>query len=267
MALSSPTWAFSALGQEHHPIKHSRTPESAAAPGSLPTSGPRRSAARSSPRSPTYTPKPTFPPTPCACAHGTSSAAPPLTDLGVHGLAAQDRPVPASGPGTALQRDGVGLSSPLRRFCNTTDSGSVSSAPSPTRHPQGHSADLRAQVRGDSRHPRAGQWLRFWPNPEVRLGSASRDYNSQKPQRHGRRLGGAPAPPGGERGDCREPCQVGVSAGGGDCLCPRFCAAPRRGAGPARPGHGCDTWAVADLGKAGLGPAGRPGAAVKTESP
>lgn len=38
---------------------------------------------------------------------------------------------------------------------------------------------------GDSRRPRAGQWLRFWPNPEVHLDSASKNYNSQKPQRHG----------------------------------------------------------------------------------
>lgn len=41
-----------------------------------------------------------------------------------------------------------------------------------------------------SQRPRGGQWLRFWPNPEVHLGPASPDYNSQKPRR---RLGGVPA--------------------------------------------------------------------------
>lgn len=41
------------------------------------------------------------------------------------------------------------------------------------------------KVRGDSRRPHAGQWLRFWPNPEVHLDSAGKNYNSQKPQRHG----------------------------------------------------------------------------------
>lgn len=58
-----------------------------------------------------------FPPTPCACAHGTPSAAPPLTDLGVHRLAAQAGPAPASVPRTALRQNEVGFSNPLRRFC------------------------------------------------------------------------------------------------------------------------------------------------------
>lgn len=52
---------------------------------------------RADPGSPTtHTLSPSGPPRACACAHGARSDAPPLTHLGVRGLATQAGPAPAS---------------------------------------------------------------------------------------------------------------------------------------------------------------------------
>lgn len=136
------------------------------------------------------------------------------------------------------------LKQALLRFCKRqTRAKRVRSTPQPGIRSAARVKLQRAEARGDSQRPRAGQWLRFWPNPEVLWGSASGNYNSQKPSRRGRRGGGAPAPRGpwvrgcGWMGSGR---QVRVSPGGG--------------AGPAGGDRGPDAWGVAELGKAGLGP-------------
>lgn len=106
-----PTWASSAPEQERHRTKHPRM-RAEPSPGLCSCTNistnfddprlkrrPRRSRI-AHPHS-----QPSFLPRPCACVHGTPSAAPPLTNLGVHGLATQARPVPARvQPGSAAGR-------------------------------------------------------------------------------------------------------------------------------------------------------------------
>lgn len=76
-----------------------------------------------SPRFPTYTPKPSLPTGACACAHGAPSAAPPLTNLGVQGLAAQARLSPPS-------------QCPAR-LCGRTSSGEATLCPDSAHHTLG----------------------------------------------------------------------------------------------------------------------------------
>lgn len=256
--LSSPTWAFSGLGQEHYPNKHSlmpsvpnlqlhqylhllRGPEAEAPPAKVPGRPPN-------------TPNPTFPPTPCACAHGTPSAAPPLTDLGVHGLAAQARPVPASVPGTALRQDEVGLSNPLRRFC--TRQTRVKLVRSPPLVSIRRAARLTSEPRcAATAAPAPGTMAAFLAEPGSAFGLG--EPGLQFPE-----ASAAPAAIRRESSTSRRrawglrlDASGWVAAGGCDCMRPSFCGAPRRGAGPGGPG--VHAGAVADLEKAGLGPPGR----------
>lgn len=107
-------------------------------------------------------------------------------------------------------------------------------------------------MRGDKKRPRAGQWLRFWPNPEVRLGSASLDYNSQKARRRGR--GSSSSGKVDARTRQHRKRELGLGSGWALRVCvSEFLRGAETRSQIGGRGQDTDAWGVAGLGKAGPG--------------
>lgn len=107
-------------------------------------------------------------------------------------------------------------------------------------------------MRGDKKRPRAGQWLRFWPNPEVRLGSASLDYNSQKARRRGR--GSSSSGKVDTRTRQHRKRELGLGSGWGLSVCvSEFLRGAETRSQIGGRSQDTDAWGVVGLGKAGPG--------------